>query len=85
MGGGKKYFPEMRRPVPCARPGCRDLRPDFAQRARSTQVLMTAMPQPSKSDIFLVASLASRDRVIAAICASNWLMGRPVRCRLDKL
>ena len=71
--------------VPFAGPGCRDLRPDFAQRARSTQGLMTAMPQPSKSDIFLVASLAPRDRVIAAICESTWLMGRPVRCRLDKL
>jgi len=44
----------------------------------STHGLMTSMPQPSKSFALRVARLAPCERVIAAMVASNWLMGRPV-------
>ena len=39
---------------------------------------MTSIPQPSKSFELLVARLAPLDRVIAAIMASNGLIGADV-------
>lgn len=44
---------------------------------RSIHGFMTAKPTPSNSETFLVARAAPRERVMAAICAANWLIGRP--------
>lgn len=48
----------------------------------AVQGSVRSMPQPVKSRVLRVASDAPRERAMAAIMASNWLMGRPLVLRL---
>jgi hypothetical protein len=53
----------------------------YQQPAFQSQGLMISMPQSVKSLTLRVASLAPRDRAIAAIMASNRLIGLPAALR----
>jgi hypothetical protein len=47
--------------------------------------IKTLMPQLLKAALLRVASVAPVRRAMAAICASNWLSGRPARRREQEI
>jgi hypothetical protein len=49
--------------------------------ARKSQGLTIAAPVSAKSATLRVAIEAPRETAMAAICASNWLIGRPMARR----
>ena len=56
-------------------------RPQSIQLKAALHAFITSIPQSIKSLLFRVASAAPRDWVMAAIMASNWLIGRPMSLR----